>query len=27
VQAALVIILILGWWPDFGAILAPYLTR
>lgn len=27
VQAALVVILVLGWWPDFGAMLAPYLTR
>ena len=27
VQAGLVILLILGWWPDFGAMLAPILMR
>ena len=27
VQALLVIVLVLGWWPDFGAMLAPLLMR
>lgn len=27
VYALLIILLVLGWWPDFGAMLAPWLTR
>lgn len=27
VYAVLIIVLVLGWWPDFGAILAPWLMR
>lgn len=27
VQAALMVVLVLGWWPDVGALLAPYFMR